>query len=556
MKPRHYQEEAVNSIFTYFENGGQGNPLVVMPTATGKSVVIGSFCERAYTTFPGTRIMMLTHVKELIEQNYEKLKAIWPMAPAGIYSASVGQKEDSNPITFGGIQSVVKKPERFGHQDLVLIDEAHLVSPNQKSSYQKFLRSLKEVNPYLKTIGLTATPFRLGQGRLIDDGLFTDVCYDLSSMDNFNSLIDDGFLAPLIPKPTRTEIDLSDVHVRGGEFVNRELQAATDRVEVTRAALQETIQVAHDRNHWLIFCTGIEHCEHVSQMLTDFGISNAVVHSKVSKQQREEALEGARSGKYRALVNNGVLTTGYDFPELDLIVMLRATASPGLLVQMLGRGIRPVYAPGYDLETVDGRLSAMAASCKQSCLVLDFARNIPRLGPINDPRIPTRKGKGGGTAPVRLCDQCSTYLHASIRVCPHCGYTFPISVKFDVSAGTTAIIQREAVQHEEMPVDRVVFSVHKKKGKPDSMKVTYYCGLLIFSQYVCIEHEGFASKWARDWWRKAWSCRPDSQGKNLYSAWIPQTTEQAIKASEFLPVPKMIKVWINTKYPEVVHINY
>jgi DNA repair protein RadD len=198
IKIRDYQEAAIESIFKYFEDGNTGNPLVALPTGTGKSIVITEFIRRAFTAYPKQRFMKLTHVKELIEQNYKTLRRIWPMAPAGIYSSGLRKRESHFPITFAGIASVVNCPELFGRIDLIFIDEAHLVSPKEGTMYQTFINKLKEVNPHLKVIGFTATHYRLGQGLLTEaGGLFTDVCFDLTSV----QLVDpSGLHLPVDPK--------------------------------------------------------------------------------------------------------------------------------------------------------------------------------------------------------------------------------------------------------------------------------------------------------------------------------------------------------------------
>lgn len=544
MKPRYYQTEAINSIFQYFASGKTGNPLIAMPTGTGKSIVIGGFIHQVYNQYPSQRIMMLTHVKELIEQNFSKLIHIWPTAPAGIYSASVGKKDTYAKITFAGIQSVVNKPELFGHIDLILVDEAHLVSPKDDTSYKKFIEALKEVNPYLKVIGLTATPYRLGLGLLTDGEMFDDVCYDLTTMAAFNRLLAEGFLSPLIPRHTTNQLDLEGVRIQGGEFVNKDLQDAVDQEAITYKALTETIELGHDREHWLIFATGIQHAENIAAMLDSMGIASGVVHGSLSKEKREAILKDFKTGKIKALVNNNVLTTGFDFPAIDLIVMLRPTNSPGLWVQMLGRGTRPVYAKGYDLDTLEGRLAAIEAGGKKNCLVLDFAGNTKRLGPINDPVIPKKKGaKGGGVAPVRLCEQCGAYNHASKRHCEFCGYEFPLGVKFGFKASTDALLADGTPQVEVFKVDRITYALHTKQGRPDAIKVTYYCGLRVFNTFVCLEHTGFAAKKAREWWRQH---RPDE------TSLIPESTIQALGLVNQLKEPAEIRVWLNKKYPEIL----
>jgi DNA repair protein RadD len=219
---RQYQKYAVNSIFEYFKAGNKGNPLVLLPQGTGKSVVIADFVREAITQWPGTRIMMLTHVKELIEQNYAKLLSIWPTAPAGIFSAGLGAKDAFYPITFGGVSSVAKckTPSIFGKIDLLIIDECHLVSPNDATEYNRIIKQLKKVNPFLKVIGFTATDFRLGHGKLTEnDHLFTDVAVNMTTLDGFNWFFDEGYLVRLVPKRTKLTVDSSKIKMRQGEFV-------------------------------------------------------------------------------------------------------------------------------------------------------------------------------------------------------------------------------------------------------------------------------------------------------------------------------------------------
>lgn len=548
MKLRDYQFAAVDSIFEYFARGGRGNPIVALPTGTGKSVVIAAFVRRAMELYPTTRVMKLTHVKELIQQNMEKLLAYWPTAPAGVYSAGLGRKDLGHPILFGGVGTVARgTPEMFGRIDLLLIDECHLVSPKESTMYQLVIKGLKEINPYLKVIGFTATHYRLGHGMLTEEGgLFTDVCFDMTRMEAFNWLLAEGYLARLVPKPTSVELDISGVHMHGGEYKQNELQAAVDKDEITYAAVQEMMAYGHDRSHWLIFAAGIEHAVHVAAMLDSLGISATYVHSKMPDAQRDANIEGFKAGKFRAMVNNGILTTGFDFPAIDLIGMLRPTQSPSLWVQMLGRGTRPYYAPGFDLETTEGRLAAIANSPKQNCLVLDFAGNTRRLGPINDPVLPRRKGEGTGVAPVKVCEACGTYNHASVRFCEHCGAEFPKEVKIKQHASSDALIADgdDTPKTEVFKVDRVIYNEHRKEGRPPTIQVSYFCGLRMFKEWVCLEHEGYASKKARDWWRERALDEP------------PETTAAALESLDTLRTPTHIRVWLKPKYDEVLAYDY
>jgi DNA repair protein RadD len=546
---RDYQDAAVESIFSYFGEKS-GNPVVAMPTGSGKSLTIADFIKQACIRYPGTRIMKLTHSKVLIKQNYESLKRHWPTAPCGIFSAGLGRKDCGFPITFGGIGSVANRDSSsFGRIDLLLIDECHLLSPNENTQYQKVIANLKTINPYLKVVGFTATNFRLGQGLLTDPGgLFTDVCFDLTTMEAFNWLIDQGYLAMLYPKRTSTYLDVSGVHTSGGEFKQGELQAAVDKAEITRAALIELLNYGGDREHWLIFATGIEHTIHVTEMLHSFGISATCVHSKMTQTEQDENLRLFKDGQYRAMVNNGILTTGFDFPDIDLLGILRPTQSTGLWVQINGRGTRPVYAPGYDLTTREGRLAAIAAGPKrQGCLVLDFAGNTPRLGPINDPVIPKKKGsKGGGSAPVKLCPHCGIYNHASARFCAACGEEFYQQVKIHASAGTSELIATSKVKIEVVPVERITYQRHSKPGKITSLRVNYYSGLRQYKEWIFLEHTGVLRARARKWWRE----------RDLPGAEPPDTVEEAIARISQLRVPTHLKISAGEHYDDVIAYDF
>lgn len=533
---RDYQTAAVQSVWEYFKTN-TGNPCLALPTGTGKSVVIGGFLEQIYRQYPMQKVLVLTHVKELIQQNYEKLKAMWPHAPAGINSSGLNRRDFHDRIIFAGIASVAKHAKSFGRVDLVLVDEAHLISPNEETMYQRFLMALRGINPYIKVIGFTATPWRLGQGKITQDGIFTDICFDMTSVAAFNWLIQQGYLSPLIPKKTELLLDVSGVHKSGGEFKANELQLAVDKDAITYEALTETLQLGADRNHWLIFASGVEHANNIASMLTTMGVECKAVHSKMSDAERDSIIAEFKAGKIRAVVNNNVLTTGFDFPAIDLIVMLRPTSSTVLWVQMLGRGTRPWEG-------------------KENCLVLDFAGNTARLGPINDPVIPRKKGEKTGEAPVRICPKCSMYNHASARFCggqPYptaegCGEEFTFTTKLRKAASTNELIKSDAPIVEVFFVDSVTYAVHNKPGKPPSLKVSYYCGLRRFVEFIHFELPGWGERKAKQWWG-------DRVQEGITA--FPVTTATALEwAPKALQVPTRVRAWTNKPYPEIMAVSF
>lgn len=556
IQTRDYQEAAIEALFRYLDTN-EGNPIVALPTGTGKSVVIAEFVRRALDRYPWLRVASLTHVKELIEQNVKTLLRLWPSAPVGVYSAGLNRKEAQFPITFAGIASAVNAAQEFGFVHIVLIDEAHLVSPKEGTMYQAFLGTLRTINPALRVIGFTATHYRLGQGLLTEaGGLFTDTCFDLTERESFNWLLNQGYLAPLVPKRTVSELDVENVRTSGGEFVQKDLQQAVDQQRVTQPILEETIKLAANRSHWLVFASGINHALHIRDMLESLGVPATCVHSKMTTSERDRNIAEFKAGHYAAMVNNGILTTGFDFPAIDLIVMLRPTQSPSLWVQMLGRGTRPVYAPGYDLSTKEGRVAAIQAGPKLNCLVLDFAGNTRRLGPINDPVIPQKKGKKrGAPPPVKCCEVCGTYNHASVRFCTFCQGEFPKHIKIRAGASTEDLIAKSSNEPlrdlpvvETLQVDRVTYNRHQKQGRPTTLKVSYFCGLRLFNEWICIEHEGLPRKKARDWWR--------DRTQGLAPLAPPETIDEVFDRLNELRTPKRIRVWLNTKFPQVLGYEY
>lgn len=547
---RYYQSEAVEGVFNWFAAHPEGNPLIALPTGTGKSVVIAEFIRRAIACYPATRVMIATHVKELVSQNHAEMLELWPMCPCGIYSAGLNRRDMHFPVTFCGIASIVRRVSDFGHIDLLIIDEAHMVSHREATMYNKAIAALKTINPALRVIGLTATPFRLGLGMLTEGDLFTDISTDYCTFEKFNKLVDDGFIAPLIPRQTDIVLHTEGVHIQGGDFVQSELQDAVDKRSLTLGALKESIRLAQDREHWLVFCTGIRHANNTRDIMHELGVSAVCVHTDLpgGDDERDRNIAAFKAGDVTAMVGIGVFSTGFNHKPVDCIVWLRPTMSPVFWVQGNGRGTRPSPETG-----------------KRNCLVLDFARNTVRLGPINDPMIPRPPGKkGSGMVPFKLCPECNAYNHTRAIFCIDCGYEFPVVVKNLLQHASSAeLIRREKPPKppkppappkpspvmEEYRVNRVEFAPHRSKDpeKPLSMKVTYVCGLRMFNEWLCFEHEkGFPRHKAREAWRLM--AGDDSPP--------PDTVDEALARVGSLQPPSTIRVLRNGRYDEVIGYDF
>ena len=474
----------MDSTLDYYTNGGDKDGLIALPTGSGKSYTLSMVCKKVIWNWPNTKIMILTHVKELVEQDFDSLKEMWPQAPAGIYSAGLGRKQTNKQITVGGIMSVKNNLQAFGKIGIVIIDEAHLVSHENDTTYRAVIEALRERNPALKVIGLTATPWRMGGGHLLECGLFEHMLYDATDFDSINRLIDEGYLSDLVaPKPSAT-VDTRGIKMQGGDFNQADADALINIDSVTQAALDETMELAADRKHWMIFAQSIDHCDKIQAALDERGIECVIVHSELDSAERDRNIAAFKAGEVRALVNMGVLTTGFDFRELDCLVILRATQSTPLWVQILGRGLR-VHPD------------------KENCLVLDFAGNTARLGAINDPVLPKKAGtkSEGGVAPVKICPECQTYLHASAKTCKMCGLVFDRSVNIEAKAAIDALVLK--TREKIRPVKRVTYRAQRSKSGQNMVVVSYHTDIQTpINEFVCVEHEGWPKSQAIKWLRE------------------------------------------------------
>jgi DNA repair protein RadD len=494
---RYYQRDACDAPYAYWEKKPEGNPLIVIPTGGGKALILCTITQEFIEIELTTRVLMATHVKELVAQNYAELKGMWPFAPAGIYSASLKRREASAQILFGGIQSMFRHAQRIGHVDVLMIDEAQLVPPDEAAMYQKFIKALREINPKMLILGLTATPYRIDSGMLTegDDALFDDIIYEIS----ISELIDKGYLCPLVTKATTTVIDMKGVGRSKGDFKPGQLQLAADKHPITAGAVDEIIAYASSneepRRSWLAFCTGVDHALHVRDEIRSRGYSCEAITGDTDPDDRDRWIEDFKKGKITALTNANVLTTGFNAPGVDLIAMLRPTDSTALYVQMVGRGTRCI---GKDIE-------ASIANGKRNCLVLDFAGNIRRHGPVD--RVTVRKpGKGGGEAPVKECPNCRSMIFAGLSDCPDCGHHFERDVEKNIVKSATADViiagGKTANVLTWVPVTERRLYRHEKPGGTPSIRVEYRCGMVVHKEWICPEHKGYARILFEKWWKK------------------------------------------------------
>lgn len=505
---RPYQEAAVAAVYEHLRTRDD-NPVVVLPTGAGKSLVIAKLAQDAVCQWLG-RVLVVTHVQELVEQNADKIRRASPELKVGVYSAGLRRRDTREAVIVAGIQSIYRRACELDAFDLVIVDEAHTIPPDGDGMYRQFLADAEVVNPALRVIGLTATPYRLKSGLICSPEHFLNhVCYEVG----VRELIRDGYLAPLVTKAGSQKPDTERLHVRAGEFVADEVEALMDQDALVDAACAEIVALTAGRQASLIFAAGVAHGRHIQRVLEErHGVECGFVCGETRAKEREETLKrfrGESNGLFglaplKYLCNVNVLTTGFDAPHIDCVALVRPTLSPGLYYQMVGRGFR--LHPG-----------------KQDCLVLDFGGNVLRHGPVDDIKIRERSAGGGGEAPAKECPECHSVVAAGYASCPDCGHVFPPPEKSPHEAqATDAGILSGQVTLTKYPVGEVLYSVHRKKGADDSaprtLRVDYQVGLYARkSEWVCLEHERYARQKAEAWWR-ARSSEP-----------VPDTIEEAVE---------------------------
>ena len=254
---RKYQHDAVDAVFDYLKKySGERHPLVALPTGSGKTPVIRMIIDRILKDHPNAKIVALSHDSQILLQNF---KALSDLENLGMYSAGLERKEVKQ-ITVAGIQSVFRVAYLFQDYDFIFIDEAHTIPTSDTSMYRKFINTVKQ---HIR-IGLTATPYRLGQGFIVgDDHMFHKIVIDLTFGAKYTRLVKDGFLCPLIINNTELKLDVSDIATVAGDYSLKQMSSAFDRTSLTKAAVDEMIVKAADRKKWLIFAIDIDHADNI-----------------------------------------------------------------------------------------------------------------------------------------------------------------------------------------------------------------------------------------------------------------------------------------------------
>lgn len=388
MQLRDYQQQAVDSAVKHFKKS-HDSAVLVLPTGAGKSIVIAELARIA-----NGRVLVLTHVKELVAQNAEKVGLL--TTKAGIYSAGLNQKSTQDKTVVASIQSAVRAPEKFDTPfSLIIIDECHRVSQDEDSQYHKLLKHLKKVNPKIRLLGLTATPYRLDLGWIYryhyhgkvgnpDKAVFEHCIFELP----MRPLIKQGFLStPKVFDGLSAQYDFSALSASAsGQYQESEVNDLLSHSgRATTAIVNQLIEIGQRRQGIIIFAATVRHAKEIMKLLVDEDA--ALITGATSSDDRDSIITNFKDRNLKFLINVAVLTTGFDAPHVDLIAILRPTASVSLFQQMVGRGLRicegktecliiDYAANGYDLyfpEVGQNRSNSKSVPVQVHCPVCQFA---------------------------------------------------------------------------------------------------------------------------------------------------------------------------------------
>ena len=515
---RDYQSRSVADLFAWWTKH-QDNadiPLLVLPTGSGKSVICAEIVRQMWEQWPEyrPRTVVLVPSKELAEQNAGKLQALLPdNIHVGYVSASLGKKQHHADVIVATIGSIHKSAHLLGDIKVVIIDEAHLVSPKASDAgmYRTFLAKLGEICQF-RTVGMTATPFRGNQVWLTDgdEPLFTGIASNVT----MRELLDQDFLAPLIPPAVKmtTRIDASQVGISNGDYKVGELSAVVDTYLLQVA--REAVYMASQRTKWIAFTPSVANAESLADKLCELGIGSAVVCGETPAPERADLIRQFKAGQIRCLVTVLALSVGFDVPDVDCIIWCRPTKSPVLYVQGMGRGTR-------------------IADDKTDCLVLDFTDTVERLGPVDIIKGRAKvKRSGDQEGPYSICPECGERNAPAALVCAHCGAIIreeiaePMDARVSYAALLSAQRAEITIWHD---VTRVDYKLHRKPGKPDSMRVDYYSGLLrVASEWVCVEHTGYARQKAINWLNER------EANQRAHKWWVDHSNDLVVHAVDTL----------------------
>lgn len=426
MQLRPYQQNACSDLWQTLQAGE--NALLSAPCAAGKSMIIAAILAKLIETIPGFRALVLIDREVLARQLAETINEITGKKSGSVCSSVSIRKDYSRQITIASRQTLINGLDKLGKMNILVLDEVHLVPmKNGKSNqYGTIIDHVTAQNPKCRIMGVTATPYRLGDGYIYGnrhkEGL-TPFFKRLSHRITYHELMDNNFLAPLNGRIADDLIKTDDINMVAGEFNLGQLsRAAALHVDT---AVQALDTYGFDRKHVIVFAVDISHVEKLVNAFNESLIPAVGYHSNLTKIEKEGNLQAFLRGDIRVIVSVGMLAIGFDAPFVDCAIMARPTMSPSLCLQMLGRILR--VSPGKG----DALLIELTENSTTHLQQFDLDRPVVKVP------LPS----GPGDAPFKLCPgiidpitemQCLVELHPKTMICPECGHRFVKEIATDL----------------------------------------------------------------------------------------------------------------------------
>jgi len=348
---RYYQSSAVEAAWEAIKRGA--HPVLQLPTGSGKSIVIAELSRRIIER--GGRVLNCTHSMELVGQNAEEFKKLTGIEP-GVLCAGLERTDKGHDVLFASVQSIHRPAQRgeIPPFDLIQIDECHLVA--DKLSKAKFYPTLFRSFPEAQRVGYSATPSRAGIAVYGEDRFFTERCYEVSVLE----LVHEGFLSPIIGVNASIQLDIDKLKTIAGEYDQKSVE--DQETEAWLSAVAGSVkELANDRKHIAVFCPTVKVAENAARVFTSVGLNADFVAAETT--DRDEKIIAWKDGAFPVMTSVNILSTGFNFPNLNAIVCIRPTKSQELWQQILGRATR--IAPG-----------------KKNALLLDYSGNLSLHGGI------------------------------------------------------------------------------------------------------------------------------------------------------------------------------
>ncbi len=496
-KLRPYQQDSVTATLQHFRQ--ERTPaVVVLPTGAGKSLVIAELARIARG-----RVLVLAHVRELVEQNHAKYLSLG--LQAGIYSAGLNRKDSHQKTIFGSIQSLARAQENFFENfSLLVIDECHRVSMAGETQYFQVVSKLRLLNPNLCILGLTATPYRLGDGWIYEfnshrklrqsatDRFFKKCIFDLST----RFMIQNNYLTPPIKIDSPVACyDFSSLKLHGTHFVQAQIERLLqDQKRITPLIIQNIVAMSEDRNGVMIFTSSVSHAKEILQVLPKK--ISALVIGDTEDAERDEIISAFKRQELKFLVNVSVLTTGFDAPHVDVIAILRPTESASLYQQIIGRGLRlspgktdclildytgqghDLYSPQIDDNKPSTESVIVEVHCPDCGLINHFWGIVNPDGLLLEHFGRKSKGPFADTTThaitacgfrfrFKRCDKCGEENDIAARICHACEH---LLVDNDQKLKEAMSLKDAHV----MRVDSMNFLVSHDKNSSERLEVQYY----------------------------------------------------------------------------------